>query len=111
MEISYANSRIQKICTDERVARKELGNDVAKMLYKRLKQMHDVKYLSDLRFLPGDWHELKGNRKGEIACSVSGRVRLIFVPANIPRPTNVDGGLDWAQVTAVVNLEITDYHK
>ena len=110
MEISYANSKIQKICTDEKIAKKELGNVGAKFLKKRLEQMQDAENLAELRLSPGDWHELKGDRKREIACSVSGRVRLIFVSANDPCPTKPDGGLDWSQVTAVMNLEIVDYH-
>jgi proteic killer suppression protein len=111
MDISYASSRIEKICTDEKQARKKLGPIVAQALKDRLDQMADVETLENLRFLPGGWHELAGDRKGEIACSLSGRVRLIFIPANNPRPIKPDGGLNWSKVTAIMNLEIVDYHK
>jgi proteic killer suppression protein len=111
MDISYANRKIEKICTDPKVAQKELGKDGAKTLTKRLLLMRAAENLEALRFAAGDWHELTGDRKGEIACSLSGRVRLIFVPANEPLPTKPDGGLDWSNVTAVMNLEIVDYHK
>ena len=111
MEISYANSKIQKICTNARIAQKVLGKKVAQVLRDRLDQMQDANDLAELRYAAGDWHELVGDRKGEIACSLSGRIRLIFVPANALRPIKPDGGLDWTQVTAVMNLEITDYHK
>ena len=111
MEISYANRKIEKICTDPKVAQKELGRDGGKTLRKRLHQMHEAENLEKLRFAPGDWHELTGDRKGEIACSLSGRVRLVFVPANVPQPTKPDGGLDWSEVTAIMNLEIVDYHE
>ena len=110
MDISYANSRIQKICTNDRIARKELGKDGAEVLRNRLDQMSDAKNLEDLRFDPGDWHELTGDRKGQLACRLRGLYRLVFAPANDPRPVKPDGGLDWSQVTAVVNLEIVDYH-
>ena len=111
MDISYANSRIQKICTDARSAQKVLGKAGAQVLKDRLDQMIDADNLENLRFAPGDWHELVGDRKGEIACCLMKRVRLIFAPANDPRPTKPDGGLDWSKVTAVMNLEIVDYHK
>ena len=111
MEISYANSRIQKICTDEKVAKKELGSDGAKVLKKRLEQMQDVANLEKLRFAPGDWHELTGDRDGQLACSLRGLNRLVFTPANDPIPTKLDGGLDWSEITAVMNVEIVDYHK
>ena len=111
MDISYANSRIRKICTDVKVAQKELGKVAAKILRNRLDQMQDVENLEQLRYAPGNWHELVGNRKGTIACNISGLSRLVFVPSNDPRPTKPDGGLDWSQVTAITNLEIVDYHK
>ena len=83
---------------------------MALVLRDRLDQMNDARNLEDLRWLPGGWHELKGDRKGQLACSLSGRVRLIFTPAHDPLPTKPDGGLDWTRVTAVENLEIVDYH-
>ena len=110
MDISYANSKIRKICTDAKIAKKTLGDDGAKFLRIRLDQMSEAANLEKLRYSPGDWHELVGNRKGEIACCLLGRVRLIFTPANDPLPTKPDGGLDWSNVTAVMNLEIVDYH-
>jgi len=111
MDISYANSRIQKICTDDKAARKVLGKAGAQVLLERLKQMRDAPSLEELRFAPGAWHELVGDRKGQLACSLLKRVRLIFVPANDPLPVKLDGGLDWSEITAVMNLEIVDYHK
>jgi len=72
--------------------------------------MRGARCLEDLRMLPGNWHELKGDRKGQLACSLLGRNRLIFTPADNPRPTKPDGGLDWSRVTAVENIEIEDYH-
>jgi proteic killer suppression protein len=111
MDISYVNSKIRKICTDARIAQKVLGKANAEILQERLKQIRNAKNLAELRLLPGAYHELKADRKGEIACSLLKRARLIFIPANDPRPTKPDGGLDWTQVTAIVNLEIVDYHK
>jgi proteic killer suppression protein len=110
MEITYANSRIQKICTNDKVAQKILGKDNARFLKLRIEQMTNADNLGELRFVDGAWHELKGDRKGQLACSLLGRVRLVFTPANTPRPTKSDGGLDWSKVTAVHNLEIIDYH-
>ena len=110
MEISYANSKIRKICTDARIAQKELGKRAALVLQERLDQMVTVENLEQLRFAVGTWHELKGERKGQLACSITGQLRLVFMPANDPTPTKSDGGLDWSEVTAVINVEIVDYH-
>ena len=111
MDISYANSKIRKICTDDKAARKALGRAGTEVLQERLQQIIDVDNLEALRFAPGAWHELVGDRKGQLACSLLKRVRLVFVPANDPRPIKPDGGLDWSEVTAIMNLEIVDYHK
>jgi proteic killer suppression protein len=110
MEITYANSRIQKICTNDKVAQKILGKDGARFLKLRLEQMTNANNLGELQFVDGAWHELKGDRKGQLACRLLGLVRLVFTPANIPRPIKPDGGLDWSKVTAVHNLEIINYH-
>ena len=80
------------------------------MLQERLRQMRDAKSLESLRLLPGHWHELVGDRKGQLACSLLGRNRLIFTPAHTPRPAKPDGGLDWTRITAIENIEIEDYH-
>ncbi len=110
MKITYANNRIRKICTDDKAMLKELGPIGAKILRGRLKQMQISQNLAELRFLPGGWHELVGDRWGQLACSLNGLDRLVFEPDHDPRPLKPDGGLDWTQVTAVVNIEIVDYH-
>jgi proteic killer suppression protein len=110
MEITYANSRIQKICTNDKAAQKMLGKVCAHTLRNRLDQMTEANNLEELRFVAGAWHELKGDRKGQLACSLLGRTRLIFSPANIPRPTKPDGGLDWSGITKIEHVEIIDYH-
>ena len=111
MEITYANSRIEKICTDEKRTRKELGQIGAHILSTRLDQLTDAVHLEELRFLPGNYHELTGDRWGELAVSLQGLKRLIFKPNHELRPEKFDGGLNWSQVTAVTIIEIIDYHK
>jgi len=110
MEITYENRRIQKICTEKKTSQKELGKSGASVLLSRLDQLRNVDTLEELRFEPGHWHELIGDRWGQLAVSLSSRTRLIFEPNHSPRPEKPDGGLDWKQVTAVVIVEITDYH-
>jgi proteic killer suppression protein len=110
MEITYANSRIEKICTDAKRAKKELGSVGAKILLVRLNQLESEPNLEKLRFFPGNFHELTGDRWGQLAVSLGGLPRLIFEPNHDPRPTKPDGGLDWLAVTSVTLVEIVDYH-
>ena len=110
MEITYANSRIERICTDAKRARKELGQIGMRILTNRLIQIAEANNLEELRNRPGSWHELTGDRWGQLAASLDGLNRLVFEPNNDPRPTKPDGGLDWPAVTEIMILEITDYH-
>lgn len=110
MNIAYANSRIEKICTDDKKGRKELGHVGMKVLMGRLIQIAEADNLEELRNRPGSWHELTGSRWGQLAASLDGLNRLVFEPNNDPRPTKADGGLDWSAVTEIVIIEITDYH-
>ena len=110
MKIAYANSRIEKICTDTKRAKKELGQVGMKVLTGRLIQIAEASNLEELRHRPGHWHELTGDRWGQLATSLDGLNRLIFEPNDDPLPTKDDGGLDWSAVTEIVIVEIADYH-
>ena len=81
-----------------------------KILTSRLVQIAEASNLEELRYRPGNWHELTGNRWGQLATSLDGLNRLIFEPNNDPRPTKDDGGLNWSSVTEILIVEITDYH-
>ena len=110
MDISYDNKRIQKTCSSFASMQKELGHVRAKALNIRLSQLQKVTNLESLRHDPGNWHELKQNRAGQIAVSIGGQFRLILKPTDDPPPAKFDGGLDWSQITAVTIIEIVDYH-
>jgi proteic killer suppression protein len=64
-----------------------------------------------MRKLPGRCHELKGDRGGQLSLDLDGPYRLIFRPGHDPIPAKGDGGLDWAQVTDIVMLEVVDTHE
>ncbi|MGL6225792.1 MAG: type II toxin-antitoxin system RelE/ParE family toxin [Thermoguttaceae bacterium] len=109
MEITYANRQIEKVCTEYKKAQKELGTTGSKVLVKRLQQLRFVESLEELRFQPGHFHELSGERLGQLAVRLEGVVRLVFRPAH-PPPIKADGGLNWSEVTSVELIEIVDYH-
>jgi len=110
MEISHANSRIRKVCTELREMRKKLGDVRSKNLLARLDQLQGADCLEDLRNAAGNWHELSQNRKGQIAANIGQPYRLVIVPTDDPPPIKPDGGLDWTKITAITVLEIVDYH-
>jgi proteic killer suppression protein len=55
-------------------------------------------------------HELKQDRKGQLAVDLVHPQRLVFLPDHDPVPAKDDGGLDWTKVTQILVIEITDYH-
>lgn len=77
----------------------------------RLSQMSTAKSLEDVRYLPGNFHELKGDRKGQWACDLDQPYRLVFTPHEDPIPENEDGQYIWAEIHGVEVLEVVNYHK
>lgn len=55
-------------------------------------------------------HALKGQRASQQAVDLAHPYRLVFTPAHDPLPKRPDGGLDEERVTAIVIMEVVDYH-
>ena len=66
--------------------------------------------LEDVRYLPGNYHELTADRKGQWACDLDQPYRLIFQPHENPIPEDENGKYIWIEITGVEILEITNYH-
>lgn len=105
MELRFANSQLEKVCTSHERAVKKYGARCADILFYRLMQMEEAKDLVELSQQAGRFHSLAGNRKGQWACSLLGGLRLIFVPG-------AHGEMVLKEITApyLTILEITDYH-
>ena len=110
MDISFRSAAIEALCNDRGLAKRKLGLPCAKKLAVRLDDLDAAGNLSVMIGLPGNCHELKGNRAGQLSIELHGGVRLIFVPNHELVPRKPDGGLDWKGVTAIQILEVTDYH-
>jgi proteic killer suppression protein len=83
----------------------------AKKLGLRLDELAAAQVLEDIRKLGlGNPHELKQDRKGQIAINLDGPFRLIFEPSDDPPAKKADGGIDWTAVKSVRILEVADYH-
>lgn len=81
------------------------------MIRRRMDDLRAAETLVDFRTLPqARCHELKGDRHGQLSLQLKHPYRLIITPAHDPIPRKDDGGLDWTQVTAVLILEVVDYH-
>lgn len=111
MEITFIDNKLEKFANDDRKLVKEFGKIRAKKITERLAQLRSANTLEDVRNLPGNYHELINNRKGEWACDLDQPYRLIFTPHNRPIPSNKDGQYIWLEITGVEVIEIINYHK
>ena len=110
MRVSFADRRLGKLVNDDRKLWKELGKQRAIILRRRLAQLQDAQTLEEVRYLPGNYHELKNNRKGQWACDLDQPYRLVFKPDITPVPINEQGQYCWAKITGITIIELINYH-
>lgn len=108
MIILFETAELKRICSIEKEAKKKLGAKSAKKLQRRLSNLMNAKNVFELP--AGRPHPLKGNRSGQLALELDGGCRLVFEPANDPKPITTDGATDWAEVTMIRIVYIGDYH-
>ncbi|MCH8525474.1 MAG: type II toxin-antitoxin system RelE/ParE family toxin [Balneolales bacterium] len=111
MTITFSDKKLEKLANNDRKMQRELGPVRAKILRRRLSQLQDAVTLEDVRNLPGNYHELTGDRKGQWACDLDQPYRLVFTPLEDPIPTNNDGQYIWIEIVGVEIIEIINYHK
>ena len=104
MEIRFANSQIEKVCTSPERAVKKYGARCARILLDRMRQMRLAENIRELSQQSGHFHALTGERKGQWACNLLGGLRLVFVPG-------ARGEMVLKEITYLTITEIVDYHK
>jgi len=111
VEITFDDNKLEKLANDDRKMLKELGKVRATILRRRLTQLEDANTLEDVRYLPGNYHELGQNRKGQWGCDLDQPYRLVFTSIENPIPLNDDGQYVWLKISGVEIIEIINYHK
>ncbi|MCA8951140.1 MAG: type II toxin-antitoxin system RelE/ParE family toxin [Planctomycetes bacterium] len=111
MQIEFASSRLAKSFADDRSRTRAFGANRAQALGRRLSALLAATNLEQLRNTPGRWHELKGDRKRQLAADLDGPYRLILEPVidDASRAAHANG-LVWSLITHVRILDITNYH-
>ena len=111
MDIFFKTKKLQKICSTERAAVKELGPKGGKKLMQRLSELNAAITLSDISYLPPPrLHELSGNRKGQFSVDLDHPYRLLFIPASESIPMRDDGGINKEKIDQIEITEIEDTH-
>lgn len=110
MDVTYKTKHLQKCAEDEKYSIKKLGPLRSEKYLTRIGDLCDAETLEDVRHLPGNYHELGANRKGQWGVSLDGANRLIFTPHESPIPTDPDGKYIWIEIKGVEIEEIVNYH-
>lgn len=110
MNITFDNNKLQKYANNDRLAERKLGKRGATLFKQRLDDLSAATTLEDVRNLPGNYHELVGDKKGQWACDLVHPYRLIFEPHENPIPINYDGQYLWIEIKGVEIIKIEDYH-
>ena len=105
MNIIFKNKKLEKLANDYSHCQKEFGANGAKVFHKRLQALLYADTLEDIRNMPGRFHELKHNRKGQWACDLEHPYRLVFIPRNDSDSDNK------TEIMSVEIQEIVNYHK
>jgi proteic killer suppression protein len=109
MRIFFRTSKLERFFSSSRELRRAYGKDSGDRITLRLRELRTLDNLSEATRIPGRCHELKGERKGQLALDLKHPYRLVFEPTQ-PAPLKPDGGLDWTKVESVVIIEVVDYH-
>ena len=105
MEIEFRDKELELCAKDEAYAIRRMGKKRAKCYRTRIKSLQLAKNFAILPLIPGHFHELVGNRKGQWACDLDQPYRLIIWGAE------PDRAVIWAEVSEAEIVEIVDYHK
>lgn len=111
MNVTYKNNKLKKYAEDEKYSIQKLGPRRSELYLKRIGDLIASETLEDTRNLPGNFHELRQNRKGQWACDLDQPYRLIFEPHENPIPKNDNGQYIWLEIKGVEIVEIDNYHE
>ena len=111
MLLGYASKQIQKVCEEERAARKHLPQEVAGLLPLRLSQLAAFRCLKDVPSgAPFVFHSLRENWSGHYAVRIDVRYRIVFKPLG-ESDRLPDGTPDLGTVSQVEIVAVENYHK
>ena len=111
MDLEYKNRELRKCAEQSGYAQRKLGAEQARVFLRRINVLRAAVCFEDLRNVPGHFHELNQDRKGQWGFDLNGPYRLIVTPLNRPIPLNGCNGYDWSAIKGAVVVEIVNYHK
>lgn len=120
MKITILDEKLKKLCDKTSVAKKELGENAAQKLRKRLADLLAATVVTEL--VAGNPHPVQPHKLGKrfyqkfynfehlFALDLHGGVRLVFQADVEPLPLKADESLDWSKVNQICIVFVGDYH-
>ena len=98
MDIIYKNKKIEKVCTNAKIADKTYGNEMAVKIHMRIDQIRAADTVEMMvQSHIGRCHQLNNDRKGQYAMDLVHPYRLVFEKQG-------------EEIQIVRIMEIVDYH-
>ena len=111
MEINFKSVKLARVFNQEKLLKKEYGEENSRIIMRRMQVLQAAPNLSQVSHLkPVGRHELIGKRKGEFAVDLQQPFRLVFRPNHDPVPLKTDGGIDLEHITSITIINMEDYH-
>lgn len=109
--IGFKDRKLAKVFNSEKGLKKKYGEHMGRLIERRMAVFRAAPALEDVSHKPPERrHELEGKRKGTFAVDLKHPYRLVFKPAHNPLPRKEDGGIDLRKVTAIIILDVENYH-
>lgn len=112
----YGDNKTKKLCSDNKQAKKALGEIVAEKLFAALNFIESASTLNDIACMPTHHlHQLSGNKKDLFAIDLGRKLgyRLIIKPE--PPLSNEDNKLDFNSkcnvVKCIIVLEVSNHYE
>lgn len=111
MDIAFRIHKLAKTFNSAVALQRVYGERMAKAIMTRLAVLRAARNLALVpTSRPERAHRLRGDRNNQYAVDLIHPYRLVFELDHAPLPRAEDGGINAEQVTAIVIVEVTDYH-
>lgn len=111
LDIAFRIKKIGKTFNSAAALQKAYGDRMARVIMLRLAVLKAARTLTLVPITrPERRHQLQGDRDEQFAVDLIHPHRLVFEPNHEPPPRKNDGGIDTDQVTAIMIIDVIDYH-
>lgn len=111
MEIDFKKTKLKRIFESESALKRKYGDRMARTIMMRIAILDASSCLAEVPTTkPDRCHQLTEDRDEQFAVDLVHPQRLIFEVDQDPIPRNEDGGINKENVTAIVIIEVIDYH-